>query len=133
MKYALLVLALLATVPAFAQETDSKLYVLPEGPSTTVDGGNKVVTTTTGAFEIVMQAGLLKEKAPFTLVNDRAQADYTMSWDVQPAAYRTYIVTVSLNNRNGQVVWAGNAAGPTLNHCAEVIARHLKDAMKHKK
>ena len=137
MKYVLLVLTLLAAGPAFAQEPGSKLYIVPEGPSKTVDGGNKVVTTTPGAFQIVLQAGLLKEKVPFTLVTDRVQADYTMTWDTQETDHNgssyPYRVTVSLSNRDGQVVWADNAAGRNLNHCAEVIARHLKGAMKHKK
>jgi hypothetical protein len=135
MKFSFLVLMLLVAGAAFAQEPNTKLYIMPEGPNKTVDGGNRVVTTSAGAFHLVMQAGLMKEKAPFVLVTDPAQADYTMSWDVQTgqASGYPYRLTASVANKDGQIVWAGNSAGQNLNHCAEVIAKHLKDAMKHKK
>jgi hypothetical protein len=134
MKYVLVVLALLVAGPAFAQEPGSKLYIVQEGPSKTVEGGNKVVTTTPGSFQLVLQAAMLKEKVPFTLITDRAQADYTMSWDIQTGQRPyPYSLSASLASSDGRVVWAGSAAGENLNYCAAVIARHLKGAMKHKK
>jgi hypothetical protein len=135
MKYVLVVLALLVAGPAFAQEPGSTLYITPEGPSKTVDGGNKVVTTSHGEFQLVLQAGLLKEKVPVTLVTNPQQAEYTMNWDIyhnqSGFTLDHYRLTVSLE-RYGQVVWTGSAVG-NLNHCAEVIAKQLKGAMKHKK
>lgn len=133
MKYVLIALALLAAGSAFAQEPGSKIYILREGPNKTVDGENRVVTTAAGAFQLVLQAAMLKEKVPLILVTDRAQADYTMSWDVQTdQSPYGYGLSASLGGKDGQVIWAGSAAGRNLNYCAEVIARHLKDAMKHK-
>lgn len=145
----LLLLTLLAASSAFAQEPGSKVYIPPSAPNQTVDDGNKVVTTTAPAFNLVMQAELFKAKLPLTLVTDPAQATYTMQWAAIPEEERTtghvnfghavgtgkelYTVSASLLDRDKQLVWAGSADKKNLHECAVDITRQLKDSMKHKK
>lgn len=148
MKYVLsvhVVFALLSVGSAFAQEPGSKVYIPASAPNKTVDDGNKVVTTTSAQFNLVLQAELFKEKLPFTLVTDPAQATYTMQWAAIPeedqshAGFRhisnkeLYTVSASLLGSDKQVVWAGSADKKNLHDCAVEITKQLKSSMKGKK
>jgi hypothetical protein len=145
MKYIFIVLALLAAGSTPAQVPGSKVYIPPSAPNKTVDDGNKVVTTNGAAFNLVLQAELIKEKLPFTMVTDPAQAVYMVQWAAIPEEgngsvrwghsinKELYTVSVSLVGKDSQVIWAGSADKKNLHDSAVVITRQLKDAMKDKK
>jgi hypothetical protein len=150
MKNVFVVLVLLAAASgsAFAQEPGSKLYIPASAPNKTVDDGNKVVTTNGAAFNLVLQAELIKEKVPLTLVTEPAQADYVAQWAAIPEETTShgngsvlfhnhtkelYTVSTSLVGRDKQVVWAGSADKKNLHDCAAEITKQLKKAMKDKK
>lgn len=149
MKYVLAVLTLLAAgSSAFAQAPGSKLYIPPPEANKTVDDGNKVVTTNGAAFNLVLQAELVKEGLPLTLVTDAVQADYKMQWAAIPeegtshgngsllfhsVSKELYTVSASLVGKDNQVVWAGSVDKKNLHDCAVVITKQLKDSMKGKK
>ena len=132
MKYVLIVLALLTAGSAFAQEPGRKLYINEEAPGVTVDSNNKVVTQAAGAFQLVLQAALMKEKVNLVLVTNPRDADYIMNWDMGPGFRSVYNLTASITTKDGRVIWVSTEHGNTLQWCSQSVARHLRSAMKHK-
>jgi hypothetical protein len=139
MKYVLAVLALLSAGSAFAQKPGTKLFIPAPDPSKTVDDGNRVITTKSPEFNLVLQAEIFKAKLPFTIVNDSTAADYVVQWAAIPEEDRSnkksnkelYTVSASLLGKDKSVVWAGSADKKNLRDCAVVITHQLQDAMKH--
>lgn len=135
MKYAvrISVFALLTTAFVFAQAPGSKLYISAAGPNNTVSNGTNVVTTNGPAFNLVLQAEIFKAKLPIEIVTNSVQADYVVHWATMPKNWRYTTATVSLIDKDEQVVWAATADKKTLHDCAENITKQLKNTMKHKK
>jgi len=142
MKFVLAVLLLTASF-TFAQERGSKLYIPPSTANTTVTDGTKVVTTTSPAFNLVLQAEIFKAKL-FAVVNDSTQADYVVQWVAIPeeasshggihvVSKELYTVSASLVGKDSQMVWAGSADKKNLLDCAKDITEQLEKSMKHKK
>ncbi|HUC42234.1 MAG TPA: hypothetical protein VL913_00680 [Candidatus Micrarchaeaceae archaeon] len=150
MKCILAVLALLTASSAFAQIAGSKVYIPPSAANTTVTDGTKVVTTTSPAFNVVIQSEFFKEKLPLTLVADSGSADYTLQWAaiaeeeqdrnagggllrLHGGSKELYTVSASLLGKNNQVVWAGSVDKKDLHGCAVEITRQLKNSLNGKK
>ena len=148
MKFLVGVLVLMTTGFAFGQEPGSKIYIPQPESNQTLTDGNKVVTTTAPAFNLVLQSEIFQSKLPLQIVADASQADYIMQWAAIPEEGRAgyhlqfgggasskelYTVSASLLTRDKQVVWAGSVDKKNLHDSAADIAGQLKAAMKHKK
>ena len=139
---------------AFAQiAPGSKLYIPPPEAQQTLTDGTKVVTTPGAAFNLVLQTEIFKQHVPVKLVEDSEMADYVVHWaaipeehkgkvrQAAPTAYggvvstgkELYTVSISVLDKDKQVVWAGDCDKKNLRDSAEKIARQLNDLMKHKK
>ena len=96
----------------------------------------------------MLQGEIFRAQLPFTIVNDASQADYVVEWAAIPeegnisgngsvlfhnVSKELYTVSVSLLDRDKQVVWAGSADKRNLRDSAVIITQELKASMKHKK
>jgi hypothetical protein len=137
MKYVLAISALLFVGSTFAQQAGSKLYILPTAPEKTLEDGTKVVTTSGGSFNFALEAEFAKDGVPLVLTTDSRQADYTLRWGLNQephyGGFDVYTASVSIVDKNNQIIWTAVATKRTQHDCADAIAKQLKNTMKHKK
>lgn len=92
-------------------------------------------------FNLTLQSAIFSDHLPFTITEDSSQADYLIEWQASTAqtngnAYLffgehqnsevVYTVSVSLIDKNKQVVWSGSVDKVGLNDGANAIALQLK-------
>ncbi len=121
----------------------------PSQDAKTIPAGSKVFLEPMGGFETYMKTAMEKKKVPLQIVEDKAQADFTITGhsESEKASTAKKVImgnwhsnedaSINVSNiKTGQVVFAYEAHKDSSAHgqqsTAEACAKHLKDKIEGK-